>query len=62
MSNELLEEIERVLPSLESIREELIQTAVTKSNRQNLDDAYIGVVDAIRTLTAMAAATQLSER
>jgi len=53
MSIELLEAIETVLPTLEEIREEIIQTAVTKANRPKLDKAYSAVVDAIRTLESI---------
>ena len=56
MSIELLEAIETVLPTLEEIREEIIQTAVTKSNRAALDEAYASVARSIRNLSAMASA------
>ena len=58
VSNELLEQIETVLPTLEEIREEIIQTAVTKSNRAALDQAYSSVVSSIRNLSAIASATR----
>ena len=53
MSIELLESIENVLPTLEEIRKEIIQTAVTRVNRPKLDQAYSAVVDAIRTLESI---------
>jgi len=53
MSNELLEEIEDILPSLEAIREAIFQQEATKSNRSALDEAYESVARSIRALAAM---------
>ena len=54
MSIELLEEIENVLPTLESIRERIIQIPATKRNKVRLDKAYSAVVDAICALHSVA--------
>jgi len=53
VSNELLEQIETVLPTLENIRQEIIQVPVTKTNRAALDEAYASVASSIRTLAIM---------
>ena len=52
--SELIQSIENALPTLESIREEIVQTQVTKGNKPRLDKAYVAVVDAICKLHAVA--------
>jgi hypothetical protein len=58
MTTELLEAIEQTLPNLETIKEQIIQIEVTRSNRAKLDEAYVAAADAIRTLSALSAAAQ----
>ena len=52
--SQLIQSIENVLPTLESIREEIIQAKVTKGNKARLDKAYTTLVDSICALHSVA--------